>query len=1008
MHLLNNYKYRSLSLFIIILLGVTTAFSQQNGSIRGAITNELTQVIVGATVKVIDADGKEKTATTDSSGNFVVNGLKPGIYTIVVEAKGFSVASDTVEVVAGKAQEVTIALSVEIQQEEVNVNPDAQLSTSQEDNKSALVLKPEDLEGLPDDPDELAQALLALAGGAAGPNGGQIYIDGFTGGRMPPKEAIREIRINQNPFSAEYDRLGFGRIEILTRPGFDRFRGSANFMFNDESLNSRNPYANTRAPHQQRNYGFNFGGPIKKGKSSFFLDFNRREGDDNSLVNAIVLDSALNPLSFNQTVLVPTRSLSFSPRFDYAINTNNTLVGRYSYSKRTTDNRGVGNYSLPSLAFETGGTNQSIQLTETAILTGSIVNETRFQFNSSRDTRTGDNTIPTLSVSEAFTTGGAQVGNSYTNTKEFEISNITTWIFKSHTFKFGSRLEGVSITDHSESNFGGTVSFFGSTGLTSLEQYKQRLLGSTQARFLPSQFSITIGNPDSSVKQYEFGGFFTDDWRARQNLTLSFGLRYENQNNIESNINFAPRFSFAWSPGGGGNRQPKMVLRGGAGIFYNRIGENTSLQTIRFDGQRQIQYIIRNNPIVEDTAANNLLRQIQFAPSGAVTNIPTAAQLGAFTGTTSVIRQIAGTAQAPYTMQTAFSVERQLPRNTTVTATYIWARSLHLLRQRNVNSPIIIGYDAVLNRPILQAVGSPLYQYETSGKNNQNTLSVNVNTRFSPKFSIFANYTLSKISSDVDGSSFPEYTYDLSNEYGRSSFDSRHRFNLFGNITLPWQISFNPFMIISSGRPFNIITGLDTNGDLQINERPTFATDLTRPSVRVTPFGTFDLNPLPGQTTIPRNYGQGPGSVTVNLRMSKTFGFGSLPGRNASAQQQGGQGGDGNRGGGAGGGGGRGGGGGNVVFAGGGGGGRGGGGGFGGGGNEKRFNLTFSVSVNNLLNTNNQGNPVGNLSSPFFGISNNGGGGFGGGGFGGGGVFFGGGGGGGGNRRVDLSLRFSF
>lgn len=991
MHLLNNFGKRSMGIMAILMFFVTAAFSQQDsGSVRGQITDELGGGIVGATIKAIDADGKEKTATSDANGNYAINGLKPGVYTILAEAKNFSAGSQTeVEVVAGKRQEVTIALKVEIQKEEVNVNPDTQLSTNAEDNKSSLVLKPEDLESLPDDPDELAEALLALAGPSAGPNGGQIFIDGFQGGRMPPKEAIREIRINQNPFSAEFDRLGFGRVEILTRPGFERFRGGANFSFNDESLNSRNPFANIRAPHQNRNYGFNFGGPIKKGKASFFFDFNRREGDDNALVNARVLDAAFNEVSFNETVLVPTRSLSLSPRFDYAINAKNTLVGRYSYSERSTDNRGVGEYSLPSLAFQTSGTDQSISLTETAIMTDSIVNETRFQFSRSQDRRAGDNQIPTLNVSQSFTTGGAQIGNSFTNTNNFEVSNYTTWVRKSHTFKFGSRFRGTSIEDHSESNFAGTVSFFGTPTLNSLEQYKQRLLGNTEARYLPSQLVISVGDPDANVKQYEFGGFFLDDWRMRPNLTLSFGLRYENQSNIESNINFAPRVSFAWSPGAGGNRPAKTVIRGGAGIFYNRIGENTSLQTIRFNGLNQLQYQIRSITTSENNPANNLLRQIQFGADGSVTNIPTAAQLAPFTAATNVVRIIAENAQAPYTMQTAFSVERQLPRNTTVTATYSFSRNLHLLRQRNINAPVTTSVSAQ-GVPTLQFKGNPLYQYETSGKSTQNFLSINVRSTINPKLTIFANYSLGKINSDTDGG-FPVYSYDLSNEYGRASFDIRHRFIMFSSIILPWDISLHPMLNVSSGRPFNIITGFDANGDLQNNERPAFADALTPacpstqdPStcdLRITPFGNFDIRPKPGQIIIPRNYGQGPGSVNLNLRIGKTFSFGDVGGR--SNAQRNNQQGNGNRGGGG------------MM-------------GMGGGGNpEKRYNLNFGIFISNLLNTNNKGNPVSNLSSPLFGQTLSSGG-FGG--FGGGGVFFGGGGGGSnnGNRRIELSVRFNF
>ena len=145
-----------------------------------------------------------------------------------------------------------------------------------DNNATALVLRGEDLAALPDDPDDLADALQALAGPGAGPNGGSIYIDGFSGGQLPPKESIREIRINQNPFSAEYDRLGFGRIEILTRPGTDQVRGGFGFNDSDGVFNSRNPFATNKPDYSNRNFGGNIGGPISK-RASFFLDFQRRD-----------------------------------------------------------------------------------------------------------------------------------------------------------------------------------------------------------------------------------------------------------------------------------------------------------------------------------------------------------------------------------------------------------------------------------------------------------------------------------------------------------------------------------------------------------------------------------------------------------------------------------------------------------------------------------------------------------------------------------------------------------
>src|SRR5215813_11837915 len=320
------------------LAGLVVA-QQRAGSLRGQVLDELGGAIVGASVTVIDANGVEKSVVTNSAGTYTVNGLAPGKYTVRAVNAGFA-RSETpdVKVTSGKAVQFDITLKVAIEEQKVTIAADnRELSTEPENNAGAVVLKGADLDALPDDQDDLAAALQALAGPSAGPNGGQIFVDGFTGGRLPPRASIREIRINSNPSSAEYDRLGFGRIEILTRPGTDRFRGQVSFNFNDDALNSRNPFSLTskRPPIQTRQYGGNFGGPISKKKASFFVDFDKRDVDDEALIVGQVLDANNNIVGFNATAPTPSRRTSFSPRIDYQINHNHTLVGRYSYTKNT-------------------------------------------------------------------------------------------------------------------------------------------------------------------------------------------------------------------------------------------------------------------------------------------------------------------------------------------------------------------------------------------------------------------------------------------------------------------------------------------------------------------------------------------------------------------------------------------------------------------------------------------------------------------------------------------------
>lgn len=981
---------------LITLFINSIIFAQQSGSLTGQVVDTNGAIVVGATVIAVDAANKEKSVVTNNQGVFTINALAPGNYTVRVTAPNFGLYENTeVAIAAGARQELTVALSVQSVNEQVEVSESGQVNTNPENNGSATVLTEKDLDALPEDPDELEAALQALAGPSAGPNGGQIYIDGFTGGRLPPRESIREIRINQNPFSAEFERLGFGRIEILTKPGADKLRGSVFFNFNDESLNSRNPFALNRAPSQTRFFGGNLSGPVQKGKSSFFIDVSNRHVDNNAVINATIIDPSFNIAPFQQDVTVPSQRFTISPRFDYQINAANTLVARYSFTRVKQDNFN-GGFSLSSLASQSSFTEHEFRLTETAILNPKTVNETRFEYSVERRNQTGDNSAPTVNVSGAFVGGGSQIGDNFNNNNNFELQNYTTTSLgknSRHSVKFGVRLRGVSIKDQSESNFGGTFIFAGSSSFSSIEQYRQKLLGNPDPIYNPNQFVITSGNPLADVSQYDVGLFVTDDWRVRPELTLSFGLRYENQTNIDDNMNFAPRFSFAYSPGAKGARQPKTVFRGGAGIFFDRFNENFTLQSERFNGTNQFQYTVTNNQAI--------LGQPVFSLNG-VTNVPTVGQIAAVAPGAFTVRRVDADLQSPTIYQYALSVERQLPLRIRGSIYFVGSRTIHQLRTRNINAPVC-GLTIVcpnsaqlINALRPDTTQGNIYQFESSGIANQQQLIFNISSQLSPKISFNANYRLGFAKSDVDlngqTQGFPAYSYNLSGEYGSSQQDVRHYFSLFSSFQLPWKVRMSPFIIARSGIPFNIVTGTDTNRDSLFNERPTFA-QLNAACVQRNLVNSFCDNGVSNSTAIiPRNYGRGPGSLSVNLNFNKTIGFGksknpvarttdgqapssagegaNRPNNPGGGRPGGGEHGSGNRGGGFGG------------F---------GGGGFGG---DKPYNLTFGLQISNLFNRVNFGTPVSNLSSSRFGqyVSTSGG-------FGGNGTA---------NRRVDLTMRFSF
>ncbi len=1038
---------------IIVIGAISIAtFAQGRATLRGQIADEVGAVIVGATVTLIDASGTQKTATTNADGTYTFTGLAPGKYTIHATAIGFATSDDTqVDVGAGRREPFNITLKIAAIESQVKVAADTPLSTEASNNANQTVLSGRDLDALPDDPTELAAALQALAGPSIGPNGGQIFIDGFSSGNMPPKESIREIRINQNPFAAENDQPS-ARIDILTKPGTDKFRGNISFNFNDESLNSRNPFAissSKRTPFQIRQLGGNLSGPIIAKKASFFLEVNRNETNDNGLVRATILDPSLNIIQLGQGVVLPLRFTNFSPRIDYAINARNTLVARYSFNHNNSQNQGINGFSLPERGYNQTSTSQVFQVTETAVLNATTINETRFQFSHNRLEQLGDSSKPVLNVSGAFVGGGSQIGHAIRSNTNWELQNFTQIQKGNHTIKFGGRIRDVQVNDISPNNFGGQWTFNGgTTGLTSIQRYRLTLQLMQQG-FSPAQiraagggasaFSIATGNSLATVSQFDIEPYVQDDWRYRPNLTFSYGLRYEIQNNAGSKFDFAPRLAIAWSPGAANStRPPKMVIRFGTGIFYNRFNESSTLQTRRFNGVTEQLFsltepIKANPPTVAeqlDPTTGTAAIYALLNSFGCVSETPTPDCVSTVPSVTSVpptqqtTWRVVPNLQIPTVYVIGGQVERQLPHNFTLSLGSYALRILHVIRARDINAPLPGTINAQTPNGIRPIAGAgDTNQYEATGKYRQAQMFVGFNSRLNPQFSVGGNYSLSKTNNDADGqggSLFPRDSYNLAGEWGRASFDVRHRFFLFGTYTSKlWKLVFSPFLTASSGRPFNITTGIDSNLDRQLTDRPSFAgagANCSSPFIKCTRFGNFNLLPLPGEQIIPRNFGQGPGAFTANLRITRTFGFGDVHRAQPSGQRAGqgtAEGGPTNRRGAGGSGGPRPGmipgGVGGGEGRGGGGRGPGGGGGFGGGAaSEKKYTLTLSVYFQNLLNNVNLEPPIGNLSSPLFGQSQSVAGSFGGfGGFGGGG-----GGGGGsanaGNRRIYLNVRFNF
>jgi hypothetical protein len=974
--------------WLVILLPAHPAAAQTAGGIlRGQVTDPSGAAVTGATVLLTTPTGTSMDTTTTKDGTFEFKDLAPGKYQLKAVAQGFAMFTKADLVVsAGQIVRVNVALVIEEQQEKVQVNDTTtQVDVNPSNNANTIVMSGKDLEALSDDPDELQSELQALAGPSAGPNGGQIYIDGFTAGQLPPKASIREIRINQNPFSSEYDKLGYGRIEIFTKPGTDTLHGQIMVSGNASAFNARNPFeilpeGISSPSYNSEQYSGNLGGAINK-KASFFFNIEQRDIGGLNIVSATVIcgdqylkipcSSGQNPFSqipYSDPVTNPQSRTNLSPRIDYQLTPSNTLTARYQYWRDSETNDGIGQFDLEQTGYNELNTEQTFQLTDTQTINPSTINEIRFQYL--RDNTLTTSLIPgiSLSVGGAFSGYGNGGGSVSDIQNHYEVQDIVYKTLTKHSLKFGGRLRSTADSNSTAANFAGTFTFGARAnpdttcvptpqndycGITPLSAYQITVQGLSQGLSFPtilasgggaSYYSQTFGTPLTAVTVLDGALFAQDDWKVRSNVTVSYGLRFETQNNLANKADFAPRLGIAWGIGGSAKNPPKTVMRAGFGMFYDRFTYNLLLPQERFNviDPAQQQYLIQNPNFFLTAAANPACVPpftLPLAP-GCAGSLSTAGTIDYRTNPS---------LHAPYTIQTGVTLERQLTKIANIAVTYLNSRGDHQFYTDNI-TPIDPASPG-LNPP------APTFQYQSEGVFKQNQMIVNGSVRMGAKLSLFGYYTLNYSDSDTSGAtSMPSIPGEPWKDYGRSSYDIRNRIFLGGTVGLPYAFRLSPFLIYSSGIPFNITTGGDPYGDSAYNVRPAFVSCSSSGAIQ-TKYGCFAV-PTPSEvatyTPIPAYYGEGPGRFALMLRLSKTFGFGpEIQGAANAGQGGGGMGGG-------------------TFGRGPGGGGRGGPGGRGmdAGATNRRYALTFGVSARNVFNNVNLQAPIGNIASPQFGESN--------------------------------------
>ena len=910
-----------------------------------------------------------------------MRGLPAGSYVIEATFEGFApFVSAPVDLTTGQSKNIDIKMSVEAAEQQVVVTDEGapQVSTEAGANTSAIVLKGSDLDALSDDPDELSNELEALAGPSAGPNGGQIYIDGFTGGQLPPKSAIREIRINQNPFSAEFDRIGYGRIEILTKPGTDTLHGRFYGQGNTDAVNTGNPFTADLPSYYSYQYNGTISGAMSKWASYFFSVEDRETQTDNvySILGGPVYNAASNtwsasPSSVSGSLFSPANHLNLGPRVDLQLGQKNTLTLRYQFFLNDISDNLSGSTSLPSLASSSNSTEHTFQLDDTQIINDKLVNETRFEYRRANSSSSPVSTAPSFGVPGSFSGGGngGQISNSHMD--HYELQNFTTLTKGTQAIKFGTWMRDDREAQTTDANFNGSFTFpsvaaFIDTwnGITAGETIAEIAAAcpSTQTGgCVPTKLTYTTGPLAFMANVYNAALFVQDDWKVNKNLTLSGGLRWESQNHTADHSDFGPRVAFAYAlDGHKKGAVSKTVLRAGFGFFYDRFSTADLLNIESQNGTANAQ----TQTVISDPTCFN----------GTSLSAVTLSSCGNTASSAHEIYAISPSYHAPYMEQFGGSLERQLTKVSTLTVSYLHSSGFHQLTLRDANAYLPGTYTYNPNgAPIITAARPDpnlgvVEQYFPEAIFNENQVILNMNARFTPTFGLSGFYTLSWANSDGGGGSNPSNSYNLMQDYGRASFIRPQWVYLMGNYTGPWALTFNPFLIFQAGSPYNITSPYDLTGDNFFNDRPSYASSSSIASdVVQTNFGALDVDPQSGEKIIPISLATGPSAVAVNLRVGRSFGIGPKVETPANARRPG-QGGGGPPGGGFGGG---------PGGGPGGGGGRGGGGGFGGGfggggggrggmsNTGRKYSLNFNVQALNLFNDVDLGRPVGGIQPTF-------------------------------------------
>ena len=751
-----------------LLTGVTDAVAQrpETGTLRVVVKDPSGAVIPGAIVQVKGAEERTAAVTrndlaSDGQGIAVAAELTPGRYAVEIAFPGFETLTiPDVRVRAGDNKR-DAALKIQKLEDSVSVGRDkATVASDPNNDRFNTVLSKDQINALPDDPDEMERVLKEMAG-----PGATIRVDGFRGGKLPPKSQIRSIRFQRDAYAAENHMAGLVFVDIVTQPGMGPLRGSMDFLFRDDSLNARNAFQPEKGPEQTQQYTMNVSGTLRKERTSFSL----------SATGAALYDSANvyadTSTGFqNHAVRRPSDRMNFNGRLDHALNTSHTLRANLQTNGVEASNLGVGGYDLEERAYSRDTDEALLRLSESGPWSRTLFGETRLQVRRQSSLSTSDLERRTVRVLDTFTSGGAQQAGGREAT-DIELATNIDWARGRHAVRFGALIEGGWYTSDNRTNYLGTFVFRNSADFDAGR---------------PASFTQRIGDPRVEYSQWQGGFFVQDDWRARSNLTISAGVRQELQTHLDDQLNLSPRLGVTWSPFKNG----KTTLRGGGGVFYDWLESEIYEQVLRVDGVRQRDLVV-TDPGYPD------------AFLGATGEILPASKY-----------MFADDLVMPTRIMGNVGLSHQFSPMLSSNISYSRSRGSDRFRGRNVNAPI----DGVRPDP---TVGN-ITQVESTASMRGQTLSAGVNFNIpARRMFLFANYAWMKQESDADGAfGLPANSYDPEAEWGPVAGIPRHNFSAMFTSSLTKTVRLSLGGSWRSGVPYNITTGDDDNGDTVFNDRP--------------------------------------------------------------------------------------------------------------------------------------------------------------------------------------------